>query len=396
MKDLLRLRVVSTFPCTPIETSLVHCLGDVITADGLVFTRFTQLSEIMVGSDSNSPDVLGTVVLVRLEDWLREQLESSSYDATKATWIRQEFRLRVEEFVSQLGILAHAGRPVWFAACPSNGWIAEQHKLTGLCRTYGNLVLARVRDLPQVDLLNWPASLSKDEAVDREVDRLGRAPFTQETFAQLGQFLGSQIARWVYSRDLSATPSASGGSSELADYLTGLKVRVELAPADRSHREQVDHVLRTVASFTLTGEMPSISHAEVDGLMESGSCMLIDVTDRVSEYGTSGVVICRSAGDDLVVSAWALSCPVLGKQVEYAVLSALSQIAAERQLSRIVFEYRPSARNQPALAFLKTATNEETSQRFMLATDEAAARINKVAAAPGAWSVNVTGLHVKG
>lgn len=395
MKAGLQLRIASTFPCTSMEPSLTRNLVGVIPSDGLVFTRFTQLSEIMVASTSDSAELLGTVVLLRLEDWLREQLGSESYDVDKDAWIRQEFRLRVDEFVSHLGILARSGKPLWFLACPSNGWVSEQHKLTGLCRTYTNLVLARARDLPKANLLNWPAASFAAEVIDREADRTGQGPFTQDACDRLGEFLGSQVARWFSSHEASAAASAASRSSELADYLAGLKVQVELAVADRSRREAVDHVIRTVASFNLTGEKPGISEAEVDALMESGTCLLIDITDRLSEYGPSGVVIFRSAGDDLVVSSLALSCPVLGKQVEYAVLSALSQIAADDHRSRLIFEYRPSARNQPILAFLKAAT-DVADQRFTLPADGVDERIKKVAAAPGAWNLKVTGLEPKG
>lgn len=389
MKIGLRLQIASTFACTPIEASLHRSLVDAGTAVELGFARFTQLSEYLLTSAPSSQVTLGTVVLLRLEDWLREQLESTPYDAARDVSIRQEFRLRVEEFVSQLAILARLDKPVWLLACPSNGWISEQHKIEDLCRTYTNLVLARARDLAQVTVVNWPASSTDTHFVDRDADRLGQAPFTQDTFDRLGELLGRQIARDMASQNSTATSSTSRGSSELANYLAGLQVRVELAPADRSHREHIDRMIRTAASFTLMGERPLISDTEVNELVDSGNCMLVNVTDRVSEFGPSGIVAFRSTADELVVRCMALSCPVLGKQVEYAVLSALGHIAAERRLARIALEYQPSGRNQPTLAFLRSIADAETNQRFVLPTDESEARINKAAVAPGAWSMRI-------
>jgi hypothetical protein len=390
------LQIASTFACTPMETSLQGALANAGVAGELSFARFTQLTEYLLASAPNSPDIFGTVVLLRLEDWLRERLESMSYDVANDSWMRLDFRSRIEEFVTQIAILSSLGRPVWLLACPSNGWISEQHKLGALCRTYTNLVVARVRDIPQITVIGWPASMSASGFSDREADREGQVPFTQDGFNELGQILGAEIARQVAKQDASAASSSSAESHGLADYLTGLQVRVALVPASSSHREQVVHIVRTAASFSLMGEKPNISDSEVDAMLESGSCMLVNVSDRLSEYGPSGMVIFRSTADALVVSALALSCPVLGKQVEYAVLSALSHIAAEGHLARIILEYHPSQRNQPTLAFLRAIAEAETEQRYVLPTDEAEARINQATVAPGAWSLRVMALESAG
>ena len=391
MKTGLHIQVASTFVCTPVETSLERAVVDAGIADGLGFLQFTQMSEYMLASAPNSPGILGTVVLLRLEDWLREHLKSASYESSLDVGIRQEFRLRVEEFVSQLAILSRLGRQVWFLACPSTGWISERHKLGALCRTYTNLVVARVRGLPQVTLLNWPASLTAGGFEDREADRLEQTPFTPDAFQKLGESVGHQLARTLARSDSSASTAASGASPELAAYLAGLHVRVQLAPAHGRERAHVDRILRTVASFSLTGERPAISEAEVDTLIGSEGCILVTVSDRISEYGCSGLVVFHSMEDTFVVESMALSCTILGKQVEYAVLSALGRIAAGRHAVRMVFEFHPSGRNQPMLAFLQQAADRESDTRYVLPTGAIEARIGAVAVNPGAWTVTLTG-----
>src|SRR5664279_161086 len=127
MKDTLQ--VASTFACKPIEVTLQRLLVDAGVAGGVSFARFTQLSEYLLAAVPGSNDVLGTLVLLRLEDWLRERLESIPYDVANDSWIRLDFRSRIEEFVTQITILSGLGKPVWLLACPSNGWISEQHRL---------------------------------------------------------------------------------------------------------------------------------------------------------------------------------------------------------------------------------------------------------------------------
>jgi predicted enzyme involved in methoxymalonyl-ACP biosynthesis len=117
--------------------------------------------------------------------------------------------------------------------------------------------------------------------------------------------------------------------------------------------------------------------------------MLIKVSDRLSDQGASGVVVFRAAGDALVVDSMALSCAVLGKQVEYAAVSALAQLAAERHFSRLVFEYNPSGRNQLTLAFLQSIADRESDTRYVLPLGLAEARLSAGAVSAGAWTVKI-------
>jgi len=311
-----------------------------------------------------------------------------SHAATSGdAWARQELQTRVREFVSELTILSYRGKPVWFLACPITGWVFEQGKLAPLCRTYTNLLVARVRNVPQVTTVNWPATLSGDGCEDRHADQLDSIPLAQDGLDRLGEFLAGQITRTLAQSDYKAPDIAAGGSPALALYLAGLRVQVELAPADGADRAHVDRILRTAASFSLTGEKPDMPDAEVDALLQSECCILISVSDRLADHGASGVVVYRWSENALVVEAMSLSCTVLGKQVEYAVLSALAQMAAERDRSKLVFEYRPSGRNQPMLGFLQSVADRESDTQYVLPLNLVEARINATAVNSGAWRV---------
>jgi FkbH-like protein len=143
--------------------------------------------------------------------------------------------------------------------------------------------------------------------------------------------------------------------------------------------------LRTAAALSLRGENRDLADAEVDALVESGKCMVIRVSDRLADHGVGGVVAFEMAEDSLVVEAMALSCPVLGKQAEYAVVLGLARIATERKCKNVVFDYRPAGRNQFMSAFLKSVSEEESQTRFVLPVGEAEDRIAKAAIAAGTW-----------
>jgi uncharacterized lipoprotein YmbA len=343
MSSELVFQVISTFFSAPSEPSFGPVLSRAGIAEELRFVQLPETSEYLHASSFDGEEFCGGLILVRVEDWLRPVPEEMKPDA----WARQILRAKVDEFVNQVEALASRGKPLWLLACPSQGWLAQQYNLATLCRTYTNLLETRVKE--KVTVLRWPAFLTGDGVLDPQSDQSHQTPYTQKGFAELGTYLGEQIASAMAKKN--AAPVAAGPSPQLATYLAGLQVRVRLAKAQPGEREHVDRILRSTASFTLTGEKRDLTEAEVEQMLAS-ECLLVYVSDRLADYGASGLAAYKITDDTLEVDALALSCTVLGKQVEYAVLSALCELAAQRSREKVVMRFQQAPRNQPMLAFL--------------------------------------------
>jgi len=384
------LQVASSFTSAPLAKILRPLVADAGVADDLRFAQYAQMTEAMLGIAAGSGEVVGTIVLVRVEDWLREDVKAPefAFSPEVAEKFRQKLRTRVDEFAGLLTLLARRGKPAWFLACPSDGWIADKYKLESLCRTQTNLLGVRARNVKQLTVVAWPASWLADPN-DRSSDRLGQIPYTPEAFQRLAEIMGQQLSRGLRGKGQAEPSTVSSGSVELAAYMAGLKVHVRLTPVKKGDGTHVDRLLRTAAAFSLTGEKPDLADAEVDALLDPGRCLLISVSDRLSDHGPSGVVAYRLLGDSLVVDAMALSCPVLGKQVEYATVAALAQLATRHGLKDVIFEYRPSERNQPTLTFLQSLADTEADNRYILPVNLAAGRVRGVAPAPGSWTIEL-------
>ena len=379
------LQVLATFDASRIEEPLQRALAAAGISGAISFTARQQMKDFMLTPSPETEHIAGTIVLVRVEDWLRDHCSSDGHPGD--AWAREELKGRVKEFASELAILAYRGKPVWFVACPSAGWIAEQHKMAALCRTYTNLLAARVGGVAQIKSVTWPAGVSGS---DQSADQADNIPFTQEVFDRLGEMLAGGIASALKSDSVEQT--AAGKSPELAAYMAGLQVRVSLAPADGSTRKYVDKIIRTAASFSLSGEQPHISDAEVDAAIASGNCLLVSVSDRLADHGPSGVVAYRETGGEVVVQWMSLSCPVLGKQVEFAVVTALAQMAQERGCAHLVFQFQPSERNQPIQKFLQSLVQASSENRYVLPLAEVDVHVADAAVNPGAWSVSFSSL----
>jgi len=134
-----QLQVASSFTSIPIAQTLRPFVVNAGIADELGFSQYSQVAEYMLGLAPNSPHIRGTIILVRVEDWLRDDLKSLPTGSTSEAVqkARQNLKGHVDEFAGQAASLAQRGKPFWFLACPSTGWIAERHKLETLCQTYG-------------------------------------------------------------------------------------------------------------------------------------------------------------------------------------------------------------------------------------------------------------------
>jgi len=165
-KAVLAVQVASSFTSTPLEHSLSSAMIQAGVGEGVRFCQYEQMGQYMLGTASDSPEILGTIVLLRVEDWLHESLKAVSpvsVSATSHQELHSLLRSRINEFVSQITALASRGKQVWFLACPSRGWIAERHKIGTLCQTHTNLVVARVRNDRQITTLQWPSALFTGE-----------------------------------------------------------------------------------------------------------------------------------------------------------------------------------------------------------------------------------------
>jgi hypothetical protein len=387
----LILQVASSFTSAPIERSLVSALTQAGVGEGVRFCQYEQMGPYMLGTASDSSEILGTIVLLRIEDWLLEDLKSAPQENSSGTSHQQfqsQLRSRVNEFMNQIAALASRGKQVWFMACPSRGWISEKHKLGTLCQTHTNLVVARVQNDRHISTLRWPSALFTGEVEDNRTDRLGRIPFTQNAFDRLGEFLGSQVARTAQRRDSCTAPSVPS-SAKLAGFLEGLKVQVRIAPADHGDRAKLDRILRMAADFTLKGEQREMPEETIDNLMVSEYCLRIVVSDRLSDYGISGILAYRTTPDALIIDTLSLSCTVLGKQVEHAVLSVLLQIASELRVDKLVFDYTPTERNRPTHRFLQSVADKVSDTQFVVPLAVAEARLRAAATSAGAWTVEL-------
>src|SRR4030095_10949377 len=141
-------------------------------------------------------------------------------------------------------------------------------------------------------------------------------------------------------------------SLSLHDFIKGLQLRVEIAEATEEQLSRVSQLTVRTNQFNFTTIRRSEEEIRAFMNREHASCLAVRVADRFGDYGLVGVLMYEKEGDRYKVDTFLLSCRVLGRGVEHAIVSRLGQMAVEEDRGFVEFTYVPTAKNLPALEFM--------------------------------------------
>ncbi|HME26589.1 MAG TPA: HAD-IIIC family phosphatase [Acetobacteraceae bacterium] len=136
-------------------------------------------------------------------------------------------------------------------------------------------------------------------------------------------------------------------AGDLDAYLASLDMTITFQPFDAPGRARIAQLINKSNQFNLTTRR--YSEQEVKDAEFDPSCFTLQVrlSDTFGDNGMISVVICRPAGAaSWEIDTWLMSCRVLGRKVEQAVLSELVAAARQRGITRLVGAYRPTERNR--------------------------------------------------
>ena len=145
--------------------------------------------------------------------------------------------------------------------------------------------------------------------------------------------------------------------SPSADHLASLAMEVALSPVQPHEIDRVAQLTLRTNQFNLTGER--LQAADVRARLADGDRRVLAVRsrDRFGDQGVVGVVFISRTRSGLRLDNVLLSCRVLSRGVEQAVLAAVLTEAAAVGLTSIDATFRPTPRNQrnrdfyPSLGF---------------------------------------------
>lgn len=128
-------------------------------------------------------------------------------------------------------------------------------------------------------------------------------------------------------------------------YLESLDMTIHFAPFDAVGRARIAQLVNRSNQFNLTTRRHDEAAIAAFESRADAFTLQIRLADRFGDSGMIGVVICTAEGTDWVIDTWLMSCRVLNRRVEEAVLDVLVTSGRARGLERLVGLYRPTDRN---------------------------------------------------
>jgi FkbH-like protein len=197
---------------------------------------------------------------------------------------------------------------------------------------------ARMRAvLPHVRTLEVPADpLGYVQTLDqsRAFDSLN---FTDED-RRRGQMYRAQADR--ISLERSAT--------SLEEFLQSLEMSVSVRAADESTLPRVTDLVQKTNQFNMTTRRhPAAALARMAADSRFG-VLYLRLRDRFGDQGIVGVAVLEQQGSTAVIDTFLMSCRVIGRNVETAMLSAITEWAALRHLTALEGDVVRTTKNTPA------------------------------------------------
>ena len=158
------------------------------------------------------------------------------------------------------------------------------------------------------------------------------------------------VRRTSMYRENAARQKLEDTASDIGEFIASLQLAIDIAPPAENEWARVSQLTQRTNQFNFTTLRRT--EAEVRAVANNGTHVLrVNVRDRFGDYGLVGLMIADSRGHGLLVDTLLLSCRVLGRGVEHAMLRRLGELARQYGNTHVELPYLATQKNEPARAF---------------------------------------------
>lgn len=220
-------------------------------------------------------------------------------------------------------------------------------------------------ELPEVTVIDLPDDPFRYAQAVRDCPAFERLSLSQEDL-QRGHYYADQKQREELQR----------ASSSPEDFFRSLRQVVEISSVSPTTLRRVAQLTQKTNQFNLTTRRYSEQEIASLANREDAQVFAMRVEDVYNDNGIVGVAVLRHQGANCEIETFLLSCRVIGRTVETAFLSFLSQQARARGAAKLSGWFLPTRKNTPAADFyarhgfaLTTQTTAGSLYEFDLSGD---------------------------
>ena len=164
--------------------------------------------------------------------------------------------------------------------------------------------------------------------------------------------------------------------SSYKDYLLSLEMNAVISDFEPVYRQRITQLTNKSNQFNLTTKR--FTESEIEELSESSGYIRLcgRLADKFGDNGIVSVVIGRCEGDTAHIDLWLMSCRVLKRDMELAMLDEFVRQCRENGISRILGYYYKTPKNSmvaglyESFGFTKTEESENGDTVWTLGTED--------------------------
>ncbi len=129
------------------------------------------------------------------------------------------------------------------------------------------------------------------------------------------------------------------------EYLDSLEMAAEVEPFSPMYLERIAQLTNKTNQFNLTTRRYTLAEIEAAAKDPGKIGLYGRLCDRFGDNGLISIVLGSVYGSDLRMDLWLMSCRVLKREMEQAMLDGLVERARAAGVRRVIGEYLPTAKN---------------------------------------------------
>jgi FkbH-like protein len=141
-------------------------------------------------------------------------------------------------------------------------------------------------------------------------------------------------------------------------------------------------LLAKTNQFNLTTRRHSAAEIEEFASTAGGQAVVVRVRDRFGDAGVVGLALARNQGDLCYIDSLLLSCRVIGRGIETALLAYLGKHARRTGVGRLVGEFIATKKNAPCANFYIDHGFTERASQGAIDSDSIFYELDLTASAP--------------
>jgi FkbH-like protein len=176
----------------------------------------------------------------------------------------------------------------------------------------------------------------------------------REGFFEPAAIVGDDLRRGGYYGENAVRESHQAAFATYGDYLLSLEMRVEMGAFSPTYLERIAQLTNKTNQFNLTTKRYSYGELEAIAADPAHVTFYCRLSDKFGDNGLVSVVIAQIVEEDLHLRLWLMSCRVIKRDVELAMMDALAESARARGLRRVFGYYLRTEKNGMVADHYKT------------------------------------------